>query len=250
MKALITGASSGMGRDMALYLSGLGHDVILVARRQEKLEELKNQIKTNAEIIVLDISNIDNCKKLYEMTKDKNIDILINNAGFGIFGEFNHVDLDKEISLINTNVIAVHTLTKLYLNDFLKKNNGYILNTASTAAFFSGPLLSSYYASKGYVLKLTEAIYEELRKTKSNVYIGTLCPGPVNTEFNDVANVKIGLKSLESNYVAKYAIDKMFKKKTIIIPGISNKLLVIFGKFLPRKLTLKILYKIQRKKEK
>lgn len=248
MKALITGASSGIGREMAIYLSSLGYDLILVARRQQKLEELKKQLKTNVEIIVLDISNIDNCKKLHNMTGD--IDILINNAGFGIFGEFNNVDLDKEISLINTNVIAVHTLTKLYLNDFLIKNNGYILNTVSTAAFFSGPLMSSYYASKGYVLKLTEAIYEELRKNKSNVYIGALCPGPVNTEFNDVANVKFGIKALEGNYVAKYAIDKMFKKKTIIIPGISNKLLVIFGKFLPRKLTLKILYKIQRKKEK
>lgn len=245
MKALITGASSGIGRDMAIYLSKLGYDVILVARRKDRLEELQKQIK-KAEVIVLDVSDIDNCKKLYNMVKD--VDILINNAGFGIFGEFNDIDLEKEINLINTNIIAVHTLTKLFLNDFVERNHGYILNTASTAAFFSGPLLSSYYASKGYVLKLTEAIYEELRKNKSNVYIGALCPGPVNTEFNEVANGKISLKSLESDYVAKYAIDKMFKRKTIIIPGMDNKLLVTFGKLLPRKWILKILYRIQGKK--
>ena len=248
MKALITGASSGIGKEMALYLSKLGYDLVLVARRRDRLEELRKQLNTNTEIIVLDISDIDNCKKLYDIVKD--IDILINNAGFGIFGEFNKVSLDKEISLINTNIIAVHVLTKLYLNDFIKKNSGYILNTASTAAFFSGPLMSSYYASKGYVLKLTEAINQELRKNKSNVYIGALCPGPVNTEFNDVANVKFGIKALKSDFVAKYAIDKMLNKKTIIIPGLNNKLLVTFGKILPRKLLLKILYKVQRKKEK
>lgn len=250
MIALITGASSGIGKDMALYLSKKGYDLILVARRKDRLEELKKQINTNVETISLDISNIDNCKKLYDIVKDKNIDILINNAGFGIFGEFNNTDLDRELQLINTNIIAVHTLTKLFLNDFIKKDKGYILNTASTAAFFSGPLMSSYYASKGYLLKLSEAIKEELRRNKNHVYIGTLCPGPVDTEFNDVANVKFGVKSLKSDYVAKYAIDKMFKEKTIIIPGISNKLLVIFGKFLPRKISLKILYKVQKKKEK
>lgn len=250
MIALITGASSGIGKDMALYLSNKGYDLILVARRKKRLEQLKSQIKTNVEIISMDISNIDNCKRLYNQIKDKEIDILINNAGFGVFGEFNETDLDKELQLINTNVIAVHTLTKLFLKNFIIKDRGYILNTASTAAFFSGPLMSSYYASKGYVLKLTEAINEELRKNKNNVYIGALCPGPVETEFNDVANVKFGVKSLKSDYVAKYAIDKMFNKKTIIIPGLSNKLLVIFGKFLPRKISLKILYKVQKKKEK
>lgn len=248
MKALITGASSGIGRDMAIYLSGLGYDLVLVARRKDRLEELKKQIKTNVQIISLDISNIDNCKKIFNMVSD--IDILINNAGFGIFGESYNTDLDKELELINTNIIAVHTLTKLYLNSFIKKDKGYILNTASTAAFYSGPLMSSYYASKGYVLKLTEAIYEELRMKKSNVYIGALCPGPVNTEFNDVAHVKFGIKAFESKDVVKYAIDKMFKKKTIIIPGINNKLLVFFGRIAPRKLALKILYKVQRKKDK
>jgi len=248
MKALITGASSGIGKDMAILLSNMGYDLVLVARRKEKLEELKKQLKTNIEICVMDISIEDNCYELYNKYND--IDILINNAGFGLFGEFNEIDINKELQMIDTNIKAVHILTKLYLNEFVKKDSGYILNTASTAGFLPGPLMATYYATKGYVLKLTEAINEELKHKKSNVYIGALCPGPVNTEFNDVANVKFSVKALSSNYVANYAIKKMFKRKTIIIPGLSNKFLVVISKILPRKLVIKINYYIQRKKEK
>lgn len=247
MKALITGASSGMGKDMAIELSNRGYDLVLVARRKEKLEEIKNQLKTNVEICVMDISIEDNCYQLHKQYND--IDILINNAGFGLFGKFNEIDINKELQMINTNIKAVHILTKLYLQDFIKKNSGYILNTASTAGFFSGPLMATYYATKGYVLKLTEAINEELRHIKSKVYVGALCPGPVNTEFNDVASVKFSVKALSSNYVAQYAIKKMFKNKKIIIPGLSNKLLIIISKILPRKLVIRLNYYIQRKKE-
>lgn len=247
MKALITGASSGMGKDMAIELSNRGYDLVLVARRKEKLEEIKKQLKTNVEICTMDISIENNCYQLYEQYND--IDILINNAGFGLFGEFDEIDINKELQMIDTNIKAVHILTKLYLKDFIKKNSGYILNTASTAGFFSGPLMATYYATKGYVLKLTEAINEELMHIKSKVYIGALCPGPVNTEFNDVANVKFSVKALSSNYVAQYAIKKMFKNKKIIIPGLSNKLLIIISKILPRKLVIRLNYYIQRKKE-
>lgn len=250
MIALITGASSGIGQAMAFYLSDKGYDLILVARRRERLEILKKQLKTDVGIISMDISNVNNCKLLYDKVKHMDIDIVINNAGFGMFGEFYKTDLDKEQQMINTNVMAVHTLTKLFLKDFVEKDKGHILNTASTAAFFSGPLMSTYYATKGYVLKLTEAINSELKMKKSNVYVGTLCPGPVDTEFNDVANVKFGVKALKSEYVAKYAIDKMLKNKTLIIPGITNKFFVTFGKILPRKTILKIIYKVQKKKEK
>lgn len=249
MLALITGASSGIGREMALELSNYGYDLILVARRKKRLQELKKQIKTNVQIINLDISSTYNCMELYQLVKNKNIDVLINNAGFGIFGKFNETKLEKELDLIDTNIKAVHTLTKLFLNDFIKKDSGYILNVASSAAFMSGPLMSSYYASKGYVLKLTEAISEELKKEKSNVYIGVLCPGPVDTEFNKVANVKFNLKSKTSSEVAKYAIKKMFQKKEIIIPGIEMKLVCTLSRFLPRKLLVKITYYVQKKKE-
>ena len=216
MKALITGASSGIGRDMARVLSDMGYDLILVARRKDKLEKLKKQLSTDVKIICLDVSSTYNCTKLYNKVKDEDIDILINNAGFGKFGEFNDIKLDDELDMIDVNIKAVHILTKLFLNDFVARNKGYILNVASSAAFQPGPLMATYYSTKAYVLHLTEAIYEELRKNNSNVGISVLCPGPVNTEFNKVAKVRFSLKSLESNDVAEYAIKKMFKKKLII----------------------------------
>lgn len=248
MKALITGASSGIGRDMAKILSDMGYDLILVARRKKKLEELKKELTTNVTIINLDVSSTFNCMKIYNKVKKEDIDIVINNAGFGIFGEFSETDLDKELDMIDTNIKAVHTLTKLFLKDFKEKDSGYILNVASSAAFLSGPLMATYYATKGYVLKLTEAIYEELRREDSNVYIGALCPGPVNTEFNDVANVRFSVKALDSYQVADYAINKMFQKKLIIIPGFMMKF-VTLARFIPRKLLLRINYNIQHKKE-
>ena len=248
MKALITGASSGIGKDMAYILSDMGYDLILVARRKKKLEEIKKELTTNVTIINMDISSTFNCMKLYNKVKKEDIDIVINNAGFGMFGEFTETNLDKELDMIDTNIKAVHILTKLFLKDFKEKDSGYILNVASSAAFLSGPLMATYYATKGYVLKLTEAIYEELRKEGSNVYIGALCPGPVDTEFNDVAKVKFSVKSVSSKYVAEYAIDKMFKRKLIIIPGFLNKF-VLLSKIVSTKLLLKINYNIQKKKE-
>lgn len=248
MKALVTGASSGIGREMAKILSDMGYDLILVARRKKKLEELKKQLTTKVTIINLDISSTYNCMKLYDKVKKEDIDIVINNAGFGLFGEFTETSLDKELDMIDTNIKAVHTLTKLFLKDFKEKDSGYILNVSSSAAFLSGPLMSTYYATKGYVLKLTEAIYEELRREDSNVYIGVLCPGPVDTEFNDVANVKFSIQSLNSHDVAEYAINQMFKRKLIIIPGWKMKF-IVFSRLLPRKLLLRINYNIQKKKE-
>lgn len=248
MKALITGASSGIGKEMAKILSDMGYDLILVARRKKKLEELKKELTTKVTIINLDISSTYNCMKLYDKVKKEDIDIVINNAGFGLFGEFSETSLDKELDMIDINIKAVHTLTKLFLKDFKEKDSGYILNVASSAAFLSGPLMSTYYATKGYVLKLTEAIYEELRREDSNVYIGALCPGPVDTEFNKVAGVQFNIPSLTSHEVAEYAINQMFRKKIIIIPGWKMKF-VVLSKFIPRKLLLRLNYNIQKKKE-
>ena len=158
------------------------------------------------------------------------------------------IDIEKELNMIDVNIKAVDILTKLFLKDFKEKNKGYILNVASSAAFLPGPLLSSYYASKAYVLRLTEAIYEELRREKSNVYVGVLCPGPVDTEFNKVANVRFALKGLTSEYVARYAIEKMFKRKLVIIPGSVMKLLKFAIRFVPEKVLLRIAYNQQRRK--
>lgn len=249
MKALITGASSGIGKKMAKILSHKGYDLILVARRKKRLEELKKELPTKVKIITLDISSTFNCMKLYDKVKKEDIDIIINNAGFGLLGEFSETNIDKELDMIDTNIKAVHILTKLFLQDFILRDKGYILNVSSSASFLAGPLMSTYYATKNYVSRLTEAIYEELRRKKSNVYVGLLCPGPVDTEFNEVANVKFSLKGQSSEYVAKYAIDQMFKRKLIIIPGFKMKFICSMNKFVPKKLLLKITYNIQKKKD-
>ena len=249
MKALITGASSGIGREIARELSNLGYDLILVARRRNRLEQLAKELKTGVEIIDMDISSTYNCTKLYNQVKKENIDILVNNAGFGLYGKFDSTKLDSELDMIDLNIKTVHTLTKLFLKDFKAQNKGYILNVASVAAFLPGPLMSTYYATKAYVLNLTMAISEELRRDHSDVYVGCLCPGPVKTEFNKIAKIKKDLQSMDSTYVAKYAVVKMLKKKKIIIPGIMTKVGVDFAKLLPIKLKLKACYNIQTNKQ-
>lgn len=250
MRALITGASSGIGYSMAKYLSSLGYDLILVARDKEKLQVIQKELKTDVKIVVADLSQESKLKDLYVLCKNDNIDILVNNAGFGMFGEFNSTDLNAELNMIDVNIKAVHTLTKLFLKDMVKRNSGYILNVSSSASFQAGPLMATYYASKSYVTKLTLAIYEELRRNKSNVHVSCLCPGPVKTNFNNVANVEFSMKGLDSDRVAKYAIDKMFKKKLIIIPGFKMKSIVFFNRFVSTKRALKTVYKFQKKKEK
>ena len=249
MKALITGASSGIGRDMAKVLSNMGYDLILVARRKNRLEELKEVLHTNVTIIPLDISSTYNCAKLYEKVKDEDIEIVINNAGFGLYGEFTKTNIDQELDMIDLNMKATHLLTKLFLNDFKKKDRGYILNVASMASFMPGPMMATYYASKAYVRSLTEAINYELQKANSNVYVGVLCPGPVKTEFNKVANVKFSIKGLNSMDVAEYAITKMFKRKMVIIPGMSMKLSRFLLRFLSDKTLSKMAYNTQSKRK-
>lgn len=246
MKALITGASSGMGRDMAKILSQKGYDLILVARDEKKLEEVKKQLKTETKIVVMDISNEENCKKIYEENKD--IDILINNAGFGDCGHFEETSLDKDIQMIHTNIIAYHILTKLYLKEMIKKDSGKILNVASIAGFMPGPLMTTYYSTKNYVVRFSESIREELRRKKSKVQISILCPGPVDTNFNKVADVEFALKGLSSEYVAKYAINKFFKGKFYIVPGWKIKLARIGAKLAPASFAAKISYNMQKRK--
>ena len=248
MKALITGASSGIGYDMAYYLGSLGYDLILVARNKEKLKEMQKDISTNVKIIVADLSIESKLKEVYVLCKNEKIDILINNAGFGMCGKFDETDLNTEMEMINTNIRAVHILTKLFLKDMKKRNKGYIMNVASSAAFEPGPLMATYYSTKAYVLRLTTSIYEELRRDNSNVVVSCLCPGPVDTNFNKVADVVFSIKALDSKYVSEYAINKMFKKKLIIIPGLKMKISVFFSRFLSTKMLARIVYRIQRKK--
>ena len=249
MKILITGASSGIGMDMAKYLDKFGHELYLVAKSENKLKELCEKL-TNAKYFVCDLKNEKNIYKLYDELKNEKIDFLINNAGFGLFGFFDETSLDKELEMIDVNIKSVHILTKLFLKDMIQRDNGRILNVASSAGFYAGPYLNTYYATKNYVLKLTMALYEELKQKKSNVKVSVLCPGPVNTNFNNVAGGSFNAKGLSSEYVAKYAIDKSFKNKLIIIPGFNMKVAIFFSRFLPYKLQLKIIYKIQQNKNK
>lgn len=248
MKALITGASSGIGLDMARYLASMKYELILVSRDKEKLEKIQESLPTKVTIIVADLSNEQKVKELYVLTKKEKIDILINNAGFGACGYFTETDLNNELEMIDTNIKAVHLLTKSFLKDMEKNNYGYILNVASSAAFQPGPLMATYYATKSYVYQLSAAIYYEQKKKKTNVHVSVLCPGPVATNFNNVAGVKFGVKPLKSSYVAKYAIDEMFKNKMLIIPGFKMKCAKFFSRFVSDEILLKIIYKIQKKK--
>lgn len=249
MKALVTGASSGIGRDMARYLSGLGYDIIAVARDGMALSKLKEELKTNVETISIDLADEEACKQLYKLVKNKNVDVLVNNAGFGDFGEFTNTDLDKELNMIDVNVKAVHILTKLFLQDMVKRDSGYILNVASIAGFMPGPLMATYYSTKAYIVRLTQSLYTELKNKKSKVRVSVLCPGPVNTNFNKVANVQFNLKGQTSEYVAKYAIDKMLKGKLIILPGIKIKIARFLAKISPEKLVARVCMMMQEKKK-
>ena len=249
MKALITGASSVIGLDMARYLATKKCELILVSRNKEKLEEIQETLPTKVTIIVADLSQEQRVKELYAFAKKENIDILINNAGLGDFGPLTDTDLTKDLELINTNIKAVHILTKYFVKDMEKRNTDtYILNVASSAAFQPGPLMSTYYATKSYVYQLTEALYYEEKKKKTKVHVSVLCPGPVATNFNDVAGVKFSVKPLTSAYVARYAIDEMLKNKMLIIPGFKMKCAKFFSRFVSDKFLLRIIYRVQKRK--
>lgn len=246
--ALVTGASSGIGRDIARNLSKRGFRVILSARRENRLSELKEEL-SDAEIVTADLTDEKSCFELYEKVKDENVSVLVNCAGFGIFGEFAQTDLNNELEMIDLNVRSVHILTKLFLRDFKEKNRGYILNVSSSAGLMpAGPYMSTYYATKSYVSSLTTAIAQELKEQGSKVYVGALCPGPVDTEFNTVAGVKFGVKSISSQYCADYAVKKMFERRTIIVPTLTMKASVAAQRFVPRRVMAKITSEIQKKK--
>ena len=248
MKILITGASSGIGKDMARVMAKKADELVLIARNIEKLEEIKKELEKDAkiEIISKDLSIEENCKEIHNQVQ--NVDILINNAGFGDCGNFTKTSLEKDINMIKTNIIAYHILTKLYLTDMKEKNSGKILNVASIAGFMPGPLMATYYATKNYVVKLSEAIREELKKEHSKVQISILCPGPVETNFNKVANVDFHLREANSMKVAKYAIRKFEKGKFYIIPGIDVKISKIGAKILPANVISKFAYMAQKRK--
>ncbi|WP_026504728.1 SDR family NAD(P)-dependent oxidoreductase [Butyrivibrio sp. NC3005] len=247
--ALITGATSGIGREFALQLSKMSYRLILTGRRTQRLEELEKELKTPVRIISADLEKEEDCYRLLESIKGEKIDIFINNAGFGACGSFLETDLKKEISMIHVNDIAMHILFKGVLQMMQKRNDGRILNVASSAGLLpGGPYMAGYYASKAYVTSLTRAVAAELSQMGSSVYVGALCPGPVNTEFNDKADVVFALKGISPQKCVKEAILGIMNKKIIIVPSIRMKFAMFFQKIVPTNLLVKMTGHQQRKK--
>ncbi len=247
--AVITGASSGIGAEFAKRFASEGYPLVLVARREERLKELAKSLDTECIIIIADLSRESECLRLYQEMKEKSIAIFVNNAGFGACGSFLETKLENELHMIDVNVKAVHCLTKWMLNKMEKQKSGAILNVASSAGLMpAGPYMSTYYATKAYVTSLTSAVAEELRQKKSPVYIGCLCPGPVDTEFNDVAGASFTLKGIKVEECVSYAIAQMKKHKVLIVPTFVMKAASFFGRFIPRSLYIRVVSHQQKKK--
>ena len=253
--SVITGASSGIGVELARRFAIEGFSVILVARREEKLlevkEQLKNYLDDEAECLVItaDLRNMEECAALADRLEDMPVRIFINNAGFGDCGPFTETDTDKDLDMIDLNVKALHYFTKRMLRKFKRQGGGYLLNVASSAGLLpAGPFMATYYATKAYVVSLTRAIARELKETGSRIYVGCLCPGPVDTEFNRNANVQFSLKGISAEYCADYAVDMMKKRKVLIIPTLLMKAAVLAGRFIPQELYIASVSGQQKKK--
>ena len=244
MKALITGATSGIGREMAKILAARGVDLIIASRDEQRMRHIAKRLP----VAVRTISKAEDCYRLYDAVKAEEIDILINNAGFGAYGATWDVPLETELNMLDLNVRAVQILTKLFLADFRKRGSGRILNVASSAGFLAGPLMSGYYATKGYVLRLSEAISEELRQEGSRVTGTALCPGHVETNFDARAKVRRSIGGVSAKRVAQAGIEGMLRGKVVVLPGALMKMTYVGEKLLPESWMLKIAYRAQARK--
>jgi short-subunit dehydrogenase len=254
--ALITGASNGIGLELAKVHASKGGDLVLVARNKTKLDELKaeleSQFKVSVYTIGKDLSANNSAQEVYDETTKQNIqiDYLINNAGFGDFGIFAETEWNKELQMINLNITTLTQFTKLYLQDMVKRRSGKIMNVASTAAFQSGPTMAVYYATKSYVLHFSEAVDNEVRD--KGVTVTTLCPGPTESGFQAAAameesNLVKGKKLPTAKEVAEYGYSSMMKGKTVAIHGMMNWIMANSVRFTPRALVVKLTRKIQDK---
>ena len=248
--ALITGASSGIGYHFAIKLDSLGYNTIIVARREERLKELAVKLINDPVILPYDLEDEDNCKNLLEKIKAYNIEIFINNAGLGDLNFFNEMDINKAIRIIDVNIKALTILFHGLLNQFINNNNnGIIINVSSIAGLLpAGPYMSVYYATKSYVTSLTRAVDYEI-KNKYNIKVKALCPGPVDTEFNEVANSKFKLKSISPDKCVNYTIKKLKIKRIILTPTVGVRITELFSRFIPIKLLLYFCSKNQKKKK-
>jgi len=252
---LITGASSGIGLEFSKIFAREGYNLLLIARNERKLFSLKKELerdyKIKAEILPKDLYKRHSAEEIYKFTKEKNIqvEILVNNAGFGDFGEFASSNLKKQEEMIDVNVRALVKLTYFYLNDMKEKNRGKIMNVASLAAFQPGPLMAVYYATKAFVLSFTEALSVELKDTK--IKVSALCPGPTKTGFEEKANLESSglfknLKNATAKEVAEYGYKKLMKGRVVAVHGFKNKTIAFGGKVFPRSIVRYVTYLIQK----
>ncbi|MBO9130557.1 SDR family oxidoreductase [Bacillus sp. 165] len=251
--AFITGASDGIGKELAYHFAKDGYNLVLVARSEQKMIELKQNIEkaynVHVTIISKDISDQEAVKEIYEEVQKKGItiDYLVNNAGFGLFGEFVNTDINAELNMIDLNIKTVTHFTKLFLPHMVERNKGRVLNVASTAAFQPGPLMAVYYATKSYVLSFTEALENELKGT--NVTVTAFCPGATKTEFSSRANLgksklfKSGVMDVKD--VAEIGYKGFMDGKTVVISGMKNRLTAAFVRFMPRKIVTSIVRSVQ-----
>ena len=246
---VITGASSGIGMEFARKFARKGYPLVLIARREERLRSLAGELRTDCEIIVADLSREEECYRVFYELKEKPVAFLINNAGFGDCGPFLQTELDKDLDMLSVNIRALHILTKKIGQQLYKQGFGALLNVGSCAGLMpAGPYMATYYATKAYVVSLTSALAQELREARSPVYVGCLCPGPVNTEFNAVANVEFALRGITPEYCVRCALDGMARRKTVIVPNPVVAAGMTLGRFLPRPVYIKIAAHQQRKK--
>lgn len=252
---LITGASGGLGLELAKIFSREGHNLVLLARRHEKLESLAKELEENykikTKVIAKDLCLVNASQEVYDYCQRENIhiDILVNNAGFGDFGPYAESDWTKQANMVQLNITALMHLTHLFLPPMLERKEGKILNLASVAAFQPGPLMSIYYASKAFVLSFTEALSVETKGT--GVTVTALCPGPTESDFMTVADLEESglfknLRVASAQTVCEYGYRQMQKGKVIAIPGLLNKILVLTAKFSPRALVRLIVLEIQK----
>ena len=243
--ALITGASSGIGAELARIHAAAGGDLVLVARRQDRLEALKSEISNSTvHVIVKDLSDPSAPQQLYDEIKARNIrvDYLINNAGFGYRGLFHQQDWSRNAEMIQVNVVALAALTRLFVPDMVARRSGRILNVASLAGFVAGPLHAVYFATKAFVLSFSESIANELHGT--GVTVTALCPGPTRTEFvgyADMDDTPGFRRAAPARKVAQIGYDAMLKGKPLVVPGLLNKLTAHLAlRLAPRSLATKL----------
>ena len=241
--ALVTGASAGLGSEFARQLSKRGHALVLVARRRDRLETLASELG-NARAIAVDLSKKDAATKLLTdlQSRGETVELLVNNAGFGLIGRFAELDAKREREMIDLNVGTLTDLCRAVAPAMVERKSGGIINVASTAAFQPGPKMAVYFATKAFVLSLTEALHEELKP--HGIKVSCLCPGPTRTEFGKVAgfggNGMFDKVAMESPEVVTAALEGLEHNKAVVVPGLVNKIGAVSGRFAPRGVVRKI----------